>query len=141
LLTNNTNDTISFPIQDASLIGIVEAQDKDRIWRPIQFWPISGCGNSYYSEYLLPKQTLIFKVKNDFGEVRTTMRLKLHGNDTIYISDEFEGTVESSIFEKPNDAHKSFRHLMCDSVFYLEKPFYGDLNIEYDEIEILELED
>ncbi|MBW8324998.1 MAG: hypothetical protein K0M50_09570 [Prolixibacteraceae bacterium] len=127
-ITNSTNDTLSFPIQGSSLIGILEAKDTDEKWKPIQFWPISGCGNSYYSVYLLPKQSIIFPIENKFGKTETTMRIRLHGKDTIYISDAFQGKIDPKMFTKPKNATKDFRHILCDSIFYLESPRFGDLN-------------
>jgi len=131
------HDTILFPIQDASLIGILEARDSLANWIPIQFWPISGCGNSYYSEKLLPGKTITCTVNNDFGDYKTTLRLKIHGTDTIYTSNRFYGSINYSMFIKPEYPIRGFGHILCDSVFYLEHSRYGDLNID-DEVEIYE---
>ncbi len=128
--SNNTKDTISFPIQDESLIAIIEAKDKNGNWSPVQFWPKSGCGNSYYSKYLFPDNTLLFTVDNNFGNQKTNMRLRLHGNDTIYVSNEFEGTVDESIFDRSQISIEEFNHILCDSILYLDKPLFGDLNCE-----------
>ncbi len=130
--TNNSQDTISFPVQDASLIGILEAMDKNKNWNPIQFWPISGCGNSYFSPRLFPGETLLITVDNNFGTEETKMRFKLHGNDTIFISNEFQGTVNQSVFNKMNNSTDDFRYILCDSIFYLEKPLFGDFEVNLD---------
>ena len=136
--SNVTLDTILLPIQDESLIAILEAKDLKNEWQPIQFWPISGCGNSYYSRSILPGKSIQFTVHNDFGSIETSMRLKLHGTDTIYVSNEFKGTINKDVFIKPKDLVKQYKHIMCDSIFYLEEPLYGNLN--YDEIEIMVFE-
>ncbi len=139
--TNNSNDTLSFPIQDASLIAIIEAKNNLGKWRPIQFWPISGCGNSYYSPRLLPGKTILFTVDNNFGTENTVLRLRLHGNDTIYISNEFRGTVNQSVFDKSKNFPKDFGYILCDSIFYLEKPLFKDFEFSMDrEIHFEEVE-
>ena len=135
-ITNYSSDTILIPIQDNSVISILEAIDKNGVWRPIQFWPISGCGNSYYSESILPNQTLMFTVKKDFGDYLTRMRLRLHGTDTILISQEFSGAIDENMFKIKENIISDYRHILCDSIFYLESPKYGNLN--NDDIEIME---
>lgn len=132
-ITNNSDDEILFPIQNESLIAIIEAKDNQNNWKPIEFWPISGCGNSYYSKTLLPGQTLISTVNSNFGNAKTIMRLRLHGTDTIYISNEFVGFVDEDSFIVPCNAKQGFSHIMCDSIFFLEKAFFGNFNeeIEY----------
>ncbi len=81
--SNRSEDTIYFPVQDKSLVAIIEAIDADNNWNPIQFWPISGCGNSYLTECLLPGETILFTVNNNYGDVKNKMRVRLHGNDTV----------------------------------------------------------
>jgi hypothetical protein len=129
-ITNYISDTILIPIQDYSLISILEAKDKHGLWRPIQFWPISGCGNSYYSESIPPRQTLVFTIKKDFGKSPTLMRLRLHGTDTIFISNEFLGSVDDKMFKIKDNIIKDYKHILCDSIFYLESPRYGNLNYD-----------
>ena len=135
-ISNYSSDTILIPIQDNSVISILEAIDKSGHWGPIQFWPISGCGNSYYSESLLPDQTLLFTVKKDFGDFSTRMRLRLHGTDTIFISQEFSGTIDEKMFRIKDNIVNDYRHILCDSIFYLESARYGNLN--HDDFEIIE---
>ncbi len=135
-ISNYSSDTILIPIQDNSVISVLEAIDKNGLWRPIQFWPISGCGNSYYSESILPNQTLLFTVKKDFGDFSTRMRLRLHGTDTILISQEFSGSIDYKMFTIKDNIIQDFKHILCDSIFYLESPTFGNLN--YDGLEIIE---
>jgi hypothetical protein len=135
-ITNYSSDTILIPIQDNSVISILEAIDKNGFWRPIQFWPISGCGNSYYSESILPNQTLLITVKKDFGDFSTRMRLRLHGTDTILISQEFSGSIDKKMFKIKDNIVHDYKHILCDSIFYLESPRFGNLN--FDGFEIIE---
>ena len=127
-VTNHSNDTMSFPIQDESIIAILEAKDHNEEWKPIQFWPISRCGNSFYSIYINPGQTLLITVENVFGKTPTELRIRLHGNDTIYVSNTFKGKIDPSNFIIPDNIIERYDHILCDSIFFLEKPMYGDLN-------------
>lgn len=138
-ITNYSLDTIWIPIQDKSVISILEAKDENGLWKPIQFWPISGCGDSYYSHSIPPGQSLLFTVKKDFGEYTTQMRLRLHATDTILISQEFLGSIDASMFKIKENVIQDYTSILCDSIFYLETPIYGNLNI--DEIEIAKIKD
>ena len=138
-ISNHSADTIYIPIQDKSVISILEAKDNNGNWNPIQFWPISGCGNSYYSQIISPNQTLLYSVKKDFGEIPTSMRLRLHGTDTIFVSNEFSGTINSNMFKIKENIINEYKHVLCESIFYLESPIHGNLN--YDDIQIIEIKD
>lgn len=138
-ITNNSTDTIFLPIQDESLIAILEAKNQAGFWKPIQFWPISGCGNSYYSENINPEQSILITVSKNYGNIETALRLRLHGTDTVFVSESFNGTINLDMFVVKKDILMDFKHILCDSVFYLESPFYGNLN--YDGIEIIIIEE
>ena len=101
-IQNNSNDTVVFPIQDGSLIGILEAQNEKKIWKPVQFWWLSWCGNSFYEEYLYPNNSIQISLDNIRGQVETKLRIKIHGIDTIYTSSEFYGKVNESSFNLPS---------------------------------------
>lgn len=131
-ISNYTTDTIFIPIQDGSLISIIEAKDERGEWKPIQFWPISGCGNSYHSESILPNQTIFFTVKKNFGNFHTSMRLRLHGSDTIFVSKEFKGSIDKEMFIIKENVIQDYRHILCDKVFFLESPRFGNFNKNMD---------
>ncbi|MDM8162167.1 hypothetical protein QUH73_20280 [Labilibaculum sp. K2S] len=138
-ISNYSTDTIFIPIQDGSLISIIEAKDTEGVWKPIQYWPISGCGNSYYSECILPNQTLLFTVKKNFGSIQTSMRLRLHGTNTIFVSKEYVGTISLDMFKLKENVVQDYRHILCDKFFFLESPRFGNFYREADiEIEIIE---
>ena len=58
------------------------------------------------------------------------MRLRLHGTDTIFISNEFVGSMKENMFEIKDDIIKDYKHILCDSIFYLESPRFGNLNFD-----------
>lgn len=137
-ISNHSSDSIFIPIQDGSLISIIEAKGERGEWKPIQFWPISGCGNSYHSECILPNQTIQFTVKKNFGNFQTSMRLRLHGTDTIFVSKEFKGSINRDMFEIKKDIVQDYKHILCDNVFFLESPRFGNFYKEPDiEIEVV----
>jgi len=105
-IQNQTNDTILFPIQDGSLIGVIEANDKNGNWKPIQYWWFSWCGNSYEDLILPPKKSIQIGLNNRLGKVDTKMRLRIHGRDTIYLSNEFLGKISNNAFTLNNRAKK-----------------------------------
>ena len=138
-ISNYSTDSIFIPIQDGSLISIIEAKDEEGEWKPIQFWPISGCGNSYYSECILPNQTIFFTVKKNFGRMPTVMRLRLHGTDTIFVSEEYRGTITKDMFELQENIIQEYKHILCERVFFLESPRFGNLYRDPEiEIEVIE---
>ncbi len=137
-ISNYSADTIFIPIQDESLISIIEAKNAEGLWKPIQYWPISGCGNSYYSECILPNQTLLFTVKKNFGNFHTSMRLRLHGSDTIFVSKEFKGSIDKEMFIIKENIIQDYEHILCGKVFFLETPRFGNFYKELDiEIEVV----
>ena len=93
-LLNNTMDTISMQMQDASYICILQAKAYNDKWYPIQYWQFSGCGNSYFLKDFPPKtaNSFIAKVPSD-GNFQTKLRYKLLGKDKFYFSNEFTGNI------------------------------------------------
>lgn len=123
-IQNNSNDTILFPNQDGSLIGLIEAIDKRGDWRPIQFWWFSWCGNSYVDLILPPKYSIQIGLNNQLGDIKTKMRLKIHGQDTIYFSNEFTGTVSIDDFII-NDKTRLEIIEDKDRISFLDSVYYG----------------
>ncbi|WP_133464528.1 hypothetical protein [Sunxiuqinia elliptica] len=97
-IQNQTNDTIFFPNQDGSLIAIIESKNKKGNWKPIQYWWFSWCGNSYEDLILPPNNSIQIGLNNQLGGIPTKMRLKVHGRDTLYLSNEFNGKVSIDDF-------------------------------------------
>ncbi len=123
-ILNNSNDTILFPNQDGSLIGLIEAIDKQGVWRPIQYWWFSWCGNSYMDLFLPPKQSIQIGLNNQLGDIETKMRLKIHGRDTIYFSNEFLGTVSPDDFIINKKTQLEIIHDK-DRISFLDSVHYG----------------
>lgn len=77
VVANTTHDTVLFHALDSRLPLGVEAEVKRKPWADIDYWPSSGCGNSYHTLYLPPNtywelRTPVFK-----GKMQANMRLLL----------------------------------------------------------------
>jgi hypothetical protein len=98
---NNLDSSIFIPIEDGQLVMIQEAMDSLGNWQAIEYFIHSGCGNSYSAINIPPKffhTTMIAKYCGDFS---TKMRVRISLNRTVYVSDEFDGTVNYNQFEVP----------------------------------------
>ncbi len=99
-LVNTTDSTFRATKQDGSLIMIQEALDDKGVWKPIEYWLHSGCGNSYdISLELEPGKYTIIPIRKLTGDFKTKFRLKLeYGSDILY-SDAYDGFLDLAIFE------------------------------------------
>lgn len=109
--SNKEEDVIYFPNRFNILYGIIEAIDIKDLWKPIQFCYNYGWGDHMEELWLNPGQTLLIPINSNFGSTSTRMRLKLHGNDTIYISNEFIGTIDETSFHVPEIIYDRSEHL------------------------------
>jgi len=101
----NASDTIfNAEKQDGSLIMIQEAIDENGKWKPIEYWVYSGCGNSYFNPLILkPGKYVMIPIKQYNGNFKTKFRLKMKKDKSIFYSEEFEGNIEKSQFEKHSE--------------------------------------
>jgi len=137
-IQNSSNDTILLPEQDGSLIGILEAMDTNNDWKAVEYWWFSWCGNSYMNLNLPPEHSIQIGINNNRGDWQTKMRLKIHGQDTIYFSNEFVGSVSKNDFFLTSETKKE---MMYDKyrISFLDSIRYG--LIDDSEIEFVEFEE
>jgi hypothetical protein len=76
-ISNTTNDTISFNVQDSRLYLKLQAQDPKGEWRDIEYLPSSWCGNSYHTIKLPPDAFWSFSIPKYHGEFITNIRAEL----------------------------------------------------------------
>ena len=82
---NSTKDTLNLSTQDSQLYLIQEAKDIDGIWKPIEYWNYSWCGNSYGSENLSSDKIIKTNCKKYSGKFTTEIRIRLlAGNESFY---------------------------------------------------------
>jgi hypothetical protein len=122
-LINNTSKPVYVQMQDGSYMCVMEGLTKNKVWRPIQYWQSSWCGNSYYSKAIGPDSATSFVCQiPSRGDYRTKLRFKLLGYGGSYLSNEFDGTInycefveDSSDYELNWRIDKKIAHLPLDS--------------------------
>lgn len=98
---NNTSNSIYLQTQDWQFIGIVEALDKEKQWRPIQYWQYSKCGDSYLTRPVNAHSTTVFIAPApNKGNYKTRLRYRVFGADSILYSNEFEAAINYADFER-----------------------------------------
>lgn len=98
-IINNTKDTINFQMQDGSYICILQAKTRAGTWKPIEYWDVARCGNSYDFLNLAPNMANSFITsRSDKGNLKTMLRYKLLGVDRFYYSNEFQGIIDECEF-------------------------------------------
>ena len=98
---NETSSIKWLMAQDGEVMAIQEAMDSSYNWRPIEIWPWSWCGNSFYRTYIKPNHYLLFKMPIYKGDFYTDMRLKVYSRDVIIYSNEYKGWISYSQFNLP----------------------------------------
>ncbi|WP_159519948.1 hypothetical protein [Sunxiuqinia indica] len=135
---NGTNDTLLFLTRFHIVYAILEGLDSNNNWKPIQFLYNHGFADHATVKRLRPNETLLIPFSNNLGEQRMKMRMKLQGNDTLFISNAFWGTANTSLFnyKENNEFQRS------DSIVFLKESIFGGLkNYDKLDIEIMEIDE
>tara|TARA_Y100001972_G_C7627595_1_gene314886 strand:+ start:57 stop:959 length:903 start_codon:yes stop_codon:yes gene_type:complete len=101
VLIENISDSIwNIDTQEGWVFMIQEAKNDQGEWKPIEYIDYRAvCGNSFWSEKLLPSHYLISKIYRYDGEFRTKLRVRFVTENQIFISNEFVGMINPSQFE------------------------------------------
>lgn len=126
VIYNPTIDTICLGLQDGRVTMIQEAKDENGVWRPIEFWRYSWCGNSYGALKLIPNKLAVVKVFKYDGDFETEIRLKLRNNGKVIYSDSYKGRINKSQFELPPDIRESYLAKRLKDKTYLDKIFLNN---------------
>ncbi|WP_160114351.1 hypothetical protein [Aquimarina sp. AU119] len=102
-IQNNTSDTISISHQDYKIHILQEAMDKEGIWKPIEYWESSDCGNSFGEIKIEPNGVIETKSTKYNGDFKTKIRFKLSENNKVYYSNVIEGNINLNKFIMPTD--------------------------------------
>lgn len=102
-IQNNTSKTISISHQDHSIYILQEAMDKNGIWKPIEYWESSDCGNSFGGIQIEPKGIIETKSTKYQGNYKTKIRFKLSENNKIYYSNAINGNINPKKMITPTD--------------------------------------
>ncbi len=104
-IVNNREDTIYFNAQDSRLYLLLQAKDKQGVWKDIEYLPSSWCGNSYHTLFLPKNHYWEFAIPEYEGSLQTQLRAKLWYKPTkdskdseILYSEEFAGSVNPGQF-------------------------------------------
>ncbi|GGK40376.1 MULTISPECIES: hypothetical protein [Flavobacteriaceae] len=103
LIFNQSRLTIPINLKEGWVMMIQEAKDKEGEWKPIEYYePFVICGNSFWSDILLPNHYAISKIYKYGGQFKTISRVKLLTNDKIYYSNEFNSFINEEQFSLPD---------------------------------------
>lgn len=100
---NNTADTILLSHQDYNIYMLQEAMDKNGLWKPIEYWESSDCGNSFGQIKIEPKGIIETKTIEYQGVFKTKIRFKLSENDKVFYSNSLNGTIHPNKLIEPAD--------------------------------------
>ncbi|WP_405207093.1 hypothetical protein [Aquimarina sp. LLG6339-5] len=102
-IQNKTSDTISISHQDYKIYILQEAMDEKGIWKPIEYWEGSDCGNSFGEIKIEPNGIIETKSTKYNGDFKTKIRFKLNENNKVYYSNAIEGNINLNKLIMPTD--------------------------------------
>ncbi len=92
-IQNNTIDKIELNHQDYKIYILQEAMDENGLWKPIEFWESSDCGNSFGDIKIEPNGIIETKSTKYNGNFKTKIRFKLSNNNKVYYSNAIDGNI------------------------------------------------
>jgi len=102
-IKNNSSNNISFSHQDHSIYIIQEAMNENGVWKPIEYWESSDCGNSFGDINIEPNGIIETKTTEYQGDFKTKIRFKLNANDKLFYSNAIDGNINANKFIEPED--------------------------------------
>jgi WG repeat protein len=103
LVNTLKNQNIKLETQDRRVKIIMEAKDENDKWKPIQYYPNSWCGNSYFNIEMPASSFFTFNIPLYSGIRKTQMRAKLtlpgqNGSTRSVFSDSIDISVNPGQF-------------------------------------------
>lgn len=102
-IQNNTSNTVSISHQDYKIYILQEAIDKNGVWKPIEYWESSDCGNSFGEIKIEPNGIIETKSTEYNGNFKTKIRFKLSENNKVYYSNPIMGNINPNKLIMPTD--------------------------------------
>jgi len=102
-IQNNTTDKIELNHQDYKIYILQEAMNENGLWKPIEYWESSDCGNSFGDIKIEPNGIIETKSIKYSGIFKTKIRFKLNANNKVYYSNSLNGTINPNKLIIPND--------------------------------------
>jgi hypothetical protein len=100
---NNTTEIISLLHQDNQIYILQEAMDKNGLWKPIEYWESSDCGNSFGQINIESKGIIETKSTKYQGSFKTKIRFKLSTDEKLFYSNTLDGSINPNKLIMPND--------------------------------------
>jgi hypothetical protein len=102
-IQNNTNEIIELSHQDNQIYILQEAMDKNGLWKPIEYWESSDCGNSFGQIKIEPNGIIETESTKYQGSFKTKIRFKLSADDRVFYSNILDGSINPNKLIIPND--------------------------------------
>lgn len=102
-IQNNTTGSVELNHQDYKIYILQEAMDENGIWKPIEYWESSDCGNSFGNIIIEPKEIIETKTTKYEGNFKTKIRFKLSEKDKVYYSNSLDSSINPNMLIVPND--------------------------------------
>lgn len=100
---NNTTEIIWLSHQDNQIYILQEAMDKNGLWKPIEYWESSDCGNSFGQIKIEPNGIIETKSTKYQGSFNTKIRFKLSTDEKAVYSNTLDGSINPDKLIMPND--------------------------------------
>ena len=100
---NNTTEIIWLSHQDNQIYILQEAMDKNGLWKPIEYWESSDCGNSFGQINIESKGIIETKSTKYQGSFKTKIRFKLSTDEKLFYSNTLDGSINPNKLIMPND--------------------------------------
>lgn len=107
-LINLSDSTQRVQVQDGDLLMLQEALDSNGIWKPIEFWRRSWCGNSYYYKELSENGYFVSGVIQYQGDFKTICRVKALINNEIYYSNTYYANINFGQMELASEPLRDY---------------------------------
>jgi len=95
------------PIVNGDLFLQVQAKNKSGKWKSIEYNYVPGfiCGTGHRDYTLSPKRFIVSTIRKYSGNYKTKMRVKFMSSQKGYYSNEFEGEINYSQFDFPEQVN------------------------------------
>lgn len=105
-LKNNSKDSIEIWKQDGQLFLIQEAKNENGIWKPIEYWSYSWCGNSYSAKKIEGQKIIKTESPKYNGSFETEIRFKFLIDDDVFYTNPLNCNIDLTQFIIPEDFTK-----------------------------------
>lgn len=102
-IINETNSTKYLFGAPSNVSTLIEAKDKEGVWRPIEYRNIIGCLTGTGFIKIHPKEFCVLAIPSFKGGFKTQIRVKLKNQHSILISNTVQGYINEAQFKFKSD--------------------------------------